>query len=554
MFRSWLARTMTVVSLSCVSLIAEATEPRVYVNARVYTMNPEQPRAEAFAINEGGKLVAVGTNEEVLNRYSEGEDLNGAMVLPGFHDAHVHAVEAGTYGAFCFLTQHGRVRTYRNEILECAKSQADWPWVLAAGANIPNLVSQIGDPLEFADKLVPDKPLLVVDDLGHGAWGNSLAFAESGLDKLEQDPSGGMLMRHKGGRLNGVVLEATAQVLIDAARLPDGWQRSQDFGLNYALGEFARHGITSVSDAGGYWPRDHVSVWYQAAEAGELTVRTSNALYVYPHLNPDEQIRELIELYDDDANDGVRFNQVKIYVDGILSQTSGLLLRAYDGAIDLPLKERNGFRYFQTESLFKYASELSAAGFQLHFHTTGDLGARLALDAIEQSSPKSGPHRITHLYLVDPKDFPRFKQLNVVADFQLPPSVTESDYAQWMKMLLGDRSEHLMPLRSLSDSGAQVVISSDWDADELSPLIKLRSALSWPEGPRDLQNALEMMTINPARLLKQDHLTGSIEVGKAADLVILDQDLFELSVEEFSEVKVLGTIFAGEFVYESERD
>ncbi|MEM7018463.1 MAG: amidohydrolase family protein [Pseudomonadota bacterium] len=160
---------------------------------------------------------------------------------------------------------------------------------------------------------------------------------------------------------------------------------------------------------------------------------------------------------------------------------------------------------------------------------------------------------MTHLYLIHPTDRPRFAELNVVADFQIAPSSVTRSYEQAMEGLIGKQVNNLMPLRSMTKAGALITLSSDWDADELSPLVKLKTVLSrQQEGAPDLATAIEMLTINPARLLRHDDKTGSIEVGKYADLVILDRDLFEVDIAELDKVQVLATLLQGKPVYDSQ--
>lgn len=190
----------------------------------------------------------------------------------------------------------------------------------------------------------------------------------------------------------------------------------------------------------------------------------------------------------------------------------------------------------------------------MHYHVTGDRGARLALDAIEQSDPQPGPHRLTHLYLVDKADYGRFKQLGVVADFQLAPSSIDAEYVHFIRDFIGQRAEQLMPARALAASGAEVVMSSDFDADELSPLIKIQAAVMRKDnGAADVATAIEWMTINPARLLRQDKITGSLEVGKLADLVVIDRDILSIPAREIAKAKVMATLLQGRPVYDPER-
>ncbi len=374
-----------------------------------------------------------------------------------------------------------------------------------------------------------------------------------GYDKLPGNPPGGIIMRNpKTGAANGVVLENAQQKLRDAAFPPTPENQELAYqSLLQAQNTLAANGITSVSDAGGYWPQAHPAAWYRAERENALIVRASNALYVYPDRAFEAQVAELKRRYQNDPSRLVRFNQVKIYVDGILSQATGALYQPYEADLDIPRDDAHGFLYFDEPALNRYAATLSQAGFQLHFHATGDRGAGLALNAIEHARPESGPHRITHLYLVDRRDRDRFKTLGVAADFQLAPSTTDAAYRRYIHSFIGARADDLLPARSLLAAGALMTLSSDWDADELSPLKKIQTVLTRvTEGIPDLATAIELMTLNPARLLRHADRTGSIEVGKAADLVVLDHNLFALQPNQIGAVKVLATLLQGEAVYD----
>ena len=227
------------------------------------------------------------------------------------------------------------------------------------------------------------------------------------------------------------------------------------------------------------------------------------------------------------------------------------MLAPYEAGLGLPDGDEYGYLYFPKDALYEAARELSAAGFQLHFHVTGDYGARLALDAIEQADTASGPHRITHLYFVDPADYSRFAQLNVIADVQLAPSALGADYQEFISGIVGDRVQRLLPAGDLIKAGATLTLSSDWDADELHPMIKIAAAVGRPRnGLPDVKTAIEALTINPAIALRHAYKTGSIEVGKVADLVVLSDNTFNLGVGEIAKVTIDATILQGDAVYD----
>ncbi|QPC93634.1 amidohydrolase [Mesorhizobium sp. INR15] len=532
-------------------------KPMVLTNAKIHTVNPKAPSAEAIAIDDKGVILAVGTEKDALNaagKDAEIIDLGGKMVLPGFQDAHMHLIEAGVNQILCEFEPFGKLADTLGTVEDCLKSSKT-DWVLGSGVSMTNLLDEDDNPIALLDEISPDRPVLILDDIGHGAWANSAAMHAAGYDVLSGNPPGGIILRNpKTGKPNGVVLENAQQKLRNLAfpDTPENVEFAYESMLP-TLKTMAENGITTVSDAGGFWPQGHVKVWEKALANNTLTVRASNALYVYPDMPFDEQMAALTKLYSNDASSLLRFNQAKIYVDGILEQRTGAVLEPYEKGAGIDHGFDRGFLYFDVDTLNRYSKALSQAGFQLHYHVTGDRGARLALDAIAQSDPAPGPHRLTHLYLVDKTDLPRFKQLGVVADFQLAPSSVDPEYVRFIRQFIGDRADTMMPAGTLASMGAAVVMSSDFDADELSPLIKIQTAaMRKTNGAPDVATAIEWMTINPARLLHQGATTGSLEVGKFADLVVIDRDILQLPVKAIGNAKVVATLLQGKPVYDAD--
>lgn len=541
--------------LASIAGSAAISEPLVLTNAAIYTVDETRSWAEALAIDADGIIAAVGSEAEVLAAAGEGAeivDLGGRMVLPGFQDIHLHAVEAGVNAVLCPFEPFDTLAGYKAAVRDCAENGETGAWVLGAGVNMVNLLELHSNPVEVLDEISPDRPVMILDDIGHGAWANSLALQAAGYDTAEDAGSGNIILRGPDGQPNGVVLENAPHNLRTLALPPT--RANLEFAYDSLLdaaAELNANGITSVSDAGGYWPQGHHQVWDWAEEAGELTLRASNAFYIYPDRPLEEQLSELKALYHNDPDRLVRFNVAKIYVDGILSQATGALLAPYEAGLDLPEGEENGYLYFEEKALVRAARELSASGFQLHFHVTGDYGARLALDAIAQAAPEAGPHRLTHLYLADPADYPRFATLGAIADLQLAPSAVSKDYEAFMAEFIGDRTDLLLPAGALLEAGATVTLSSDWDADELNPLIKIETAVSRERnGLPDVATAIEAMTINPAVALRHEDRTGSLEAGKFADLVVLSENILEIPLERISGVSIEATLLQGEAVFD----
>jgi predicted amidohydrolase YtcJ len=551
-----MTRTFTALLLTAAMPTCGFAQNMVLTNAAIHTVVRGDAVAEAMAIDPDGIIIAVGTKDEVLAVAGEDADiidLDGMMVLPGFQDAHMHLIEAGVNQILCEFEPFDDLEATLAMVADCAE-RSETDWVLGSGVSMVNLLDQTDDPIGVLDEIAPDRPILILDDIGHGAWANSMAMQAAGYDLLDGNPPGGIILRNADGRPNGVVLENAQQKLRNLAfpDTPENVAFAYDSMLP-TLHLMAENGITTVSDAGGFWPQGHVKVWQMALDRGTLTVRASNALYVYPDLPFDEQIAALTALYSNDPDSLLRFNQAKLYVDGILEQRTGAVLEPYLPGDGIDHGFTSGFEYFGVEMLSRYSKTLSDLGFQLHYHVTGDRGARMALDAIAQSNPAPGPHRLTHLYLLDPADYPRFQELGVVADFQLAPSSLDPEYTDFIRGVIGDRADHLMPAGTLAAMGADLVMSSDFDADELSPLVKIQTAVQrGAEGAPDVQTAIEWMTINPARLLHQDDMTGTIEVGKYADLVVIDRDITAVPVDQIGAAQVMATLLQGEVVFDAD--
>ena len=337
---------------------------------------------------------------------------------------------------------------------------------------------------------------------------------------------------------------------------PANQDRAYRFLLN-SLKTLRRNGITSITDAGGFFRQAQIETWTRALDEDELTVRASNALYIYPDEPMDTQLPKLVERYSNDKDSLLRFNQAKIYVDGILSLETSAMYDIYEGGFLAPGGDR-GFEYFgNSATLNDVSQQLVSAGFQLHYHVTGDRAAGLALDAIESLSGddllNAGPSRLTHCYLIDESDRSRFADLGAIADFQLAESSFGEEYRDNLREAIGSTLEsQLLPAVDVHEAGAMVTLSSDWDADSLSPLKKIQIALTKQVSGKpfpDLETVLPMLTINGATLLQQDDITGSIEVGKYADLVVLDKNIFDIPTSQISSAKVVTTMLQGEVIH-----
>jgi predicted amidohydrolase YtcJ len=559
--------------LLTVCMLEACRGQEILYNAIIYTVDPSNPYAEAIAIDENGYIVGVGNYTNIAKDFPTYAltDLGGQLVLPGFQDAHLHAVEAGIYARVCYVDQEASTEDipFWFDDEECANRGefGDQGWVMGAGVDLARIVDELQQnvtaryPIDVLDETWPNTPVVILDQFGHGALANTVAMEAVGYLN-GPDPVGGQILRDAEGLPLGIVTENAQQKLREAAFPPT--EANKQFAFDSLIGsldELKKHGITTVSDAGGFWRQAQTEAWIMAEEEGLLTVRASNALYIYPDQDITEQLPTLMERFSNNPDKLLRFNQAKIYVDGILELSTGRLYDPYEYdpfqyyRAD-PASEWRGFEYFTNNVTLNFVvrSLLNQQDWQLHFHVTGDAGAGIALSAIEslQGTNFNGPHRLTHCYLVAQEDRPRFSKLGVFADFQLAPSSLSTEYRDKMTDFLGARrAATLLPALELYEAGATIVLSSDWDADILSPLEKIQTVLTRSDNRSfpDLETVIPMLTLNPAILLQHDGKTGSIKLGKCADLVVIDLDIFSLPFDQIATAEVSRTYLQGQLIY-----
>jgi predicted amidohydrolase YtcJ len=544
------------ISVTLAACLAQSTEQEaVLYNAAIYTVNDKQPWAEAIYVRDG-IIEYVGTTEEALAVASENAeliDLNGKMVMPGIHDVHMHPLEAMSplLGACLLDSAVEDAEEYIPELEECAPEQMGTDWVLGFGHSVFTLLETERHPKEILDQAIPDKPAAIMEETSHSFWVNSKALERAGIDKDTPNPPGGVIVKDAiTGEPTGILFDSAGDLIMDLA-----WQPTEEImelnyeGLLEALALLNEYGITSVCEARTYWKRNFQDAWLRAEREGQLSVRAILDLWAYPSMNDDEQIKKLAALYQNDPESLLRISQIKVYDDGILINSTAAMLEPYLETLG-EIPSNNGLNYFSEERLTRYIRELEPVGFDFHIHTIGDRGVREALNAIEAGQQGGGRHRLTHLEVVNPADYKRFKALNITADMQVAGDFAQPDHWQENEFLIGERAEPLIPLKDLWDAGARITLSSDWDVSTLNPFVGMQNALTRaPQNLSNLGDVIRAYTLNAAYVMRQEQLVGSLEVGKHADLIVLNQNLFEIPVQNINKTKVLMTFLNGKVVY-----
>lgn len=530
---------------------------KLFINGKIYTVNEKQAWAEAVLV-ENGVIKFVGSNAEAKKAAAknvETIDLQGRMMLPGIHDVHAHPLEAmSDFAGTCELdSEETDAENFIDELVKCRDKQLATNWVLGSGHSDFTLLDAERPPVEILDEAIPDRPAVMMEETSHSIWVNSKALALAKIDKNTPNPQGGVIVKDKKtGKPTGILFDAAGDMVMDSAWLPTKEIKDLNYrGLLKSLKEMNKFGITSVCEGRTYWKREFQDAWLQAEKENKLTVRTILGLWAYPLMNDDEQIAKLKTLYRNNPNDLVRISQIKVYDDGILINSTAAMLEPYKKTLgEIPSK--NGWNYFTEQRLAKYVAALEPVGFDFHIHAIGDRGVREALNAVEKSQTAKGRHRLTHLEIVNPNDFNRFKKSNITADIQVAGDFTKPQNWKENEFLIGDRTKNFIPLKSLFDAGARITLSSDWDVSGLNPFVGMQNALTRkPQNLPDLQTVIKAYTLNGAYTMRQETTVGSIEVGKQADLIVIDQNLFEIPVNQISKTKVLQTFLKGEKVYQA---
>ncbi|HSF15448.1 MAG TPA: amidohydrolase [Vicinamibacteria bacterium] len=526
----------------------------------VYMMNEARSWAESVAIS-AGQIVFVGADEDVdafVGSETRVVSLDGEMVLPGFHDSHVHLVTGGVELGQCNLNGLESRLAVLEAIESCAREASASDWIVGGGWDLP-LFPDANPHRQELDRIAPDQAVYLSSADGHSAWVNSKALALAGIDRNTPDPVNGRIEHDEAGEPSGTLREAATGLI--ERNLPRLSEDDYARGLKRGLAMANQFGITSVIEANGTDPV--LAAYERLARSGELTARVRVSLSI-DETRDETQVDELLaKRAHAGRSEFLRADAAKIFADGVIEAHTAALLEPYVGSSSAGQLE------IPRERLQPLVARLDREGFQVHFHAIGDRAIRESLDALEEARRRNGirdsRHHIAHIELFHPDDIPRFQKLGVVANFQPLWAYADRYITDLTEPFLGpERSRWLYPIKTVVDSGAVAAAGSDWSVSSMNPLDAIQVALtrkglsgegeSWISEERvDLPTMLRAYTEAGAYLQHHDDRTGSIEVGKAADIIILEKNLFDVPQSEIAGVEVLLTILGGKEVYRDER-
>jgi predicted amidohydrolase YtcJ len=549
----------------CQNLTNVPTADTIAFNGRVYTVDPDRPWAEAFAIRDG-VFIAVGSDRDVMAHKGADThiiDLAAGMALPGFHDSHLHPLEGGYLAQNCDLGNASSVELLLNIIETCAESH-ERTWIVGNGFDLA-LFGPSGPDKALLDALAGDRIMYLEASDGHTAWVNSRALQLANITADTAVPEGGVIERRDGSREANGTLRETAMNLVGDLRPPRQLSESID-AMQLSIATMNATGITSIIDA---WSSSHeLKVYKHIDDSGELTLRVHNSITDEGPFEKDTglALQQLLNKRAEFESPRIKANSVKLFVDGVLEGETASLLQPYLGL------GHKGTLNHNREDLRDRVARYESMGLQIHMHTLGDGAAKAGLDALEYARAKNANnplsqdlrHHLSHLQLVGEDDIGRFAPLNASANFTGVWAFPDTLVTSLNLPVLGQaRVDAMYPIKAIADTGANVVFGSDWIYGELAPLSSIEVALTRQDphdssavpgvttNAIDLATAIKAYTLNGAWLMHQEDQTGTIEIGKRADVVVLEKNLFDVPATQISETKIQMTLFDGDIVYQN---
>ena len=542
----------------------------IYLNARIYTVDENQPWAEALAVKDG-KLMVVGdatAARAVAGPATQVEDLGGLMVMPGIHDTHVHPMDAGRKELLeCGFPFSLTLEEILKRVQECAATTPKGEWVRGGQWSAEMLGGKEPPNKSILDAIVPDQPVFLMDSTVHNAWLNSAALEQLGITRDTPDPNGGTILHDATtGEPTGILLDKAAYEVM--RKLPAFAPQEYEDAIRWAVKSLNAVGVTAMKDA----QADHYTInAYSSAESnGALTMRVAASLpwknsWTETHEEEEQNIANRGQLKSALANN----NYIKMFLDGIPPTRTAAFLEPY--LPDATHKDGDtGKLNYLPEELAGDVTALDAQGLTIKIHATGDRSVRVALDAFAAARAASGKkhlrHEVAHAEAISDADLPRFAELNVTAEMS-PILWYPSPLVFSMDAMVGkERLSKWWPIRSLLESGARVSYGSDWPSVVPSPSpwpgieamvtradpYGVHPGTQGPDQAIDLAQALRIFTLTGAESMYLEHQSGSLTPGKHADFIVLDRNLFDIPPDQIGETRVLRTIFTGKEVHRAQ--
>lgn len=531
-------------------------------NGVIYTVNNKQPWADTMII-VGDRIAFIGNFAEIEGSISAEQiviDLEGKMVLPGFIDAHSHPSHGMDYFGNINLYPLDSLEKYQEEIFKFVQRNphAD---AYRGGGWSDSLFPNIGPSKEILDAIIPDRPVSIVSYDGHSLWVNSVTLERAQITRKTPDPEGGFIGRDvKTGEPNGTLRETAMNLVKSVIPEYSTAERAQALLAYQEMAHAA--GVTMTHDA--MLDAQSIAAYKQLEHNDQLKMTIRGSITMHPDQPIDDQIQFILEQREKNKNPRFQTNTAKIFVDGVVEGGTAYLFEPYAHKPDF-----SGEPIWSPELLLDVFPKLDKEGIQIHVHVIGDGAAHIALDAFEKAISENGRrdsrHMLTHLQLVSPKDIQRFSQLKVIG---IPNpywfKIDEYYHTLALPYLGKDRADMEYPMKSFFDEGVVMASASDFPVTiPFDPLIGIQLGITraeigqsdadvlWPDERVSLEQMITSFTYNGAYANFLEDQLGTLEVGKQADFIVLDKNLFELPETDIAGTKILRTYVAGIEVYSS---
>lgn len=522
----------------------------IITNARVFTSDESNPRAEAVAVR-GNRIVYVGTITEAealkagSTRVIDGQ---GHTLTAGFIDTHVHLLWGSIWMGNAQLQEVRTKEDLKNILVDFAENNQTDPWVVGRGIKYGIVSTR-----QELDEILADRPVYIGAFDGHTGWANTKALEMAGIlnDDGREIPNG-IVVRDEQGLASGELRESDAmRAVLDLVTEPDA-NRKREM-LILAIREFNKTGITSVHNMNG--DMEELMAYAALEDAGEMNMR----VYVPYHIKPEttEDMLDEAAVMAKVQMDYVRGGAAKFFMDGVWESYTAYNIDPYADDPDVKVEP-----IFSLEHFTRMASLCDKMGLQIAVHCCGDGAVRQALDDYEAIQRMNGKrdsrHRVEHIEVCQPEDMPRFKELGVIASMQTShaPFSLKEDMV-WTKRVGPQRWPISFPWRDLTNTGAHLSLGSDWTVAPFDPMFNLYVALNrkkWSPGDPDQRLTLEECILGYTRDTAytefMEHQKGQVKKGYLADLVLFSHDLFELPREDIRTAKAVMTMVDGRIVFE----
>lgn len=524
------------------------------INGEVITVNASNEVALAVAISKN-KIVAVGDNEKILelkDRNTKVIDLGGRTLMPGFIDSHIHITLHGTneLSVSCKDERINSIKDLIGAMKEQASKTQTGKWIRAWGYNESKFKEKRFPTKEELDSVSTEHPIILTRTCNHISVVNSRVLEEAGLTGITPDPAGGRLGREENGKLNGLLIESAHMDMFAKASFSNEEMKEAH---TIASKQFAEKGITSIHEASGFGLQNIRQLQTHSKE-GIIKQR----LYVMiGALNgADKIVRSMNKsaIFTGLGDDKYRIGPVKLFLDGSSSGPTIWTRDPYTSDAD-----EYGVQYYEQEEVDEIFIPAHKNGWQITAHAQGDAAIDMLLNTIEKANnlhPRpDARHRIEHAGIASPDLIQRMKEQNVIPT---PNPAFLYEFGDGYAINYGERTSNMYPLNDYLEADVPAAFGSDCPVTTYSPMRGIHAALTrmtqsgqvlGKEKTVSLMDTIRMYTLNGAYASFEEDIKGSIEIGKLADLILLDSSLLSADVDDIPEIKVEWTMIDGEVVY-----